>query len=219
MKGYPALSDLKPVSVKLDNEAHSALEYIMKVNEVTASDAVRLALHLVRDITKLREYVNKPAIRKKQARKATDFDKALVAKYQETFDTKRRVFWPAAITTIRAAQEKGITDQELMGIVSVAPLDSWVQQMVKNDDPPSFQQLISESMIGRLLPLLDEEAARQARQERLSLESAKPAALRKLQRATDNQALLSVAYDEIQDATSEEEVRQIVAEALVVANE
>ena len=205
---------MKSITIKLDPVAESSLTHLMSMNGWTQSDAVRESLSLVWDITKMREYVAKPAVRKKQKRQATEFDKRLVASYQTTFRSTRRVFWPAVLTTIRAAQEKGVTDEELMGIVEVAQLDPWVQIQVKNGDTPALQQLLTEAMIGRLLPLLSHHERQVEVDRQLRLDGTlKPKAFNDIRESCDVD-MQSAAYDLIQQAKTEEEVHAIISAAL-----
>jgi len=204
----------KTITVKLSQSEAWNLDDLCKTNELNISDMVRECIELCSSVTRMREYAAKPAVRKKQARKATDFDHRLVDHYQEVFDDHHRVFWPSVISTIRAAQEKGVSDADLIGIVSVAPLDPWVQQKVQQGDTPRLHQLLSEAMIGRMLPLIDstEEKAEVARQLHLR-GTVKPKAVQDLKEFADAD-MQSVAYDLIQEAKTQEQVHEIISAAL-----
>jgi len=208
------MTDPKTITVKLSVNEALLLDHLCETNDLNVSDMIRECIALCGSVTRMREYAAKPAVRKKEARKATDFDHRLVAHYQETFNDHHRVFWPSVISTIRAAQEKGVSDADLIGIVSVAPLDPWVQQKVQQNDTPRLHQLLSENMIGRMLPLIDstEEKAEIARQLHLR-GTIKPKAVQDLKEFADPD-MQSAAYDLIQTARTEGQVSEIVAAAL-----
>lgn len=203
---------MKAITVKFDDEADEALTRVMETNDFNQSDAIRECVLLVDEVTRMRDYLRLSP--KKRSRVATEFDKRLVAAYQDTFQTTKRIFYPAVLAAIHAAKEKGVSEDEMMSAVRAAPLDDWVATRISRDDIPKLNQLLTENMLARLLPLADREAERVERERQLNLRgSVIPQACAELRQFADKE-MQSIAYDLIQGAKTEAQVHEIIDAAM-----
>jgi hypothetical protein len=202
------------ISVDLGPVAKEALDALCKRTKKNQSTTIRdliLGEYAYGVIDRMENYAKgiKPP-----KHKTVDEERNLIEQYKETFNVQKRIFYPAALSAIRARIKDGLTYGELGMIIEVAANDDWIGQLCSRGETPTLGMILGEKMVAKLWPIAQEMADTQADKERLMLEGThKPEALTILKEAlTPDQ--YSVAWDMVKECHTREDVDRIVKAAM-----
>jgi hypothetical protein len=213
-------------SFNLGDVAGTALEEMAKKLKVSKSSIVRDCLVLCYQTSAFRSFENlrkqmesDPVLfevkkAKKKTKSTTASEQMVIDKYREVFNYTGRIFNPAVLAVIRSAKNGGVEEETLCELLEVCPNDSLVAQRITRGEHIPLNELLTEKMISRLLPMLDAVERDDADKEVMYLEGTiKPGAYRTLLDALDSEAF-AVAWNLVSQAPSEKEVDRLVGLAL-----
>jgi hypothetical protein len=218
------MSERNIISVDLGDVAGAAMTELLGQNKGrTQSDLVRDAILIVYQFSllgKLSSQIDR-AIKgtitvtpKKKSRKATDEERAIVAEYQSVYNYDGNIYWPPALSCIRSAHSNGLPYSVIEEIVRISPNEAWFAQMLGRGERPQLHMILSEKMIGQLLPRAQVSASDEADKAKMRLEgTVKPDALTTLKGCLTSENY-SQAWDLINDAMTEDDVANIVKAAM-----
>lgn len=208
------------ISVDLGPVAHGALDALVKRYKKNQSDVIRdliITDYQFKVMGKLSgvatKLSNKHVPPAQPSRKTTDEERHIIQVYKEVYNVDKNVYFPPALSTIRAAHNNGLTYEQIEEIVRVSPNDSWLAQQMSRGNTPQLHVILSEKMIANLWDLAQESLRADRDRARLSLEgTVKPEAMRTLkQLLTPDQ--YSAAYDMIKECMTPDDVAQVVRAA------
>lgn len=209
------------VSASLDETTNTALEAMMSQSDSSTSEIIRdcilIGFYLSNETNflEIRRTAAELAANKHTPRtknRMTPKERSVVDKYIEVYGGTRRMYYPPIMKALRAAAMR-LDYETLCDIVEVSPNHDLIAMDLAKGKTPGLQQILSEKMIGMLLPLVDEVRADDFARQQLELEgTVKPLALNTLRELLDKNEF-SVAYDLIEEATSAEQVARITKAA------
>lgn len=212
------------ISVDLGPVATSAMKELMEESpKRTQSDLIRDAIMIVYQFQlmgKLANQVDRALTAKitmsptKKKRKTNDAEMEIIDLYKEVYKYDGRIYWPPALTTIRAARQNGLSYETIKEIIRISINDPWLSQMLGRGDRPGIHHILSEKMIGQLLPKAEKSAEEEADQALLKLNGeTKPQALADLRPVLGDDSY-SKAWDEINECITETDVQNVVKAAM-----
>ena len=165
------------ITVDLGDALHSNLEALVKSTQKTKSDLVKLAVWSmcnakkadisisVHELSKLTSGEKRSA--KKKPHSLTPEDHILISTWRKTFNIpeKARIFAPAILNTIWNARRAGLTQEELITLVELAPRNRWVREQVTAGVAPPLSAILSEKMIPHLLMLVPQSGEQEGTEE------------------------------------------------------
>lgn len=218
------------LTVDLGAAAHGALEEMVVATDLNKSEVVRMVIEMANLLglvghwdqlsQQLAQQVipslgRSPSVKKKTLKAFTEAEQAVIAAWREGMDTDRKFYIPPAANAIRNAQNNGLSCQDLVACMLIAPQDSVVQGWLLQGHVPQPHELLSDKMLGRLIPLAEDAKKEEVARARMSLESTlKPTALAVLKEAGITGDSYALAWKMIQDAQSEQDV-EIIAKAAI----
>jgi len=218
------------ITVDLGPAAHGALEEMMAETSLNRSEVIRMViemsnlLDLVSKWDELSQQLSQqvipslgkaPSVAKKVVKAMTDYEKQVISAWRRVFKTEARFYIPPAVAVIRAAKRNGMSYQDLIACVEVAPQDDYIQSIMVKGRVPQPHEVLSERLLGRLMPLAELRRRDEINQVKLSLESTiKPAAVMALREAGLPNETFALAWRMIQEATSQPDVESIAKAAI-----
>ena len=165
------------ITVDLGYALHDNLEALVKSTQKTKSDLVKLAVWSmcnakkadisisVHELSKLTSGEKRSA--KKKPHSLTPEDHILISTWRKTFNIpeKARIFAPAILNTIWNARRAGLTQEELITLVELAPRNRWVREQVTAGVAPPLSAILSEKMIPHLLMLVPQSGEQEGTEE------------------------------------------------------
>lgn len=218
------------ITVDLGPAAHGALDEMMAETDLNRSEVVRMVIEmanllgLVAKWDELSQQLSQqvipslgqgPSVKKKKLKQMTEYEKDVIAAWRRAFSTEAKFYPPPAAQTIRAAISNGLSYQDLIGCLEVAPQDDYIQSILVKGRIPQPHECLSEKVLGRLMPLSQLKKKDDLNKVKLSLESTvKPAAVMALREAGLDQETFATAWQMIQDAKSQADVESIARAAI-----
>jgi len=215
-------SERNLLSVDLGDVAHEALISLCKQTGRTKSECVRDAIlisyhfGLAKDFNKLRQAAEELSQGKHTNRtrsKITPEEKQVIDTYREVYSYKGRIHNPAVLGALRNAA-KSLDYGTIREMIELSGNHGLVASMLSRGEKPTIQMLLSEKMVGQLLPIVDEAKQKEVKRQHLHLEgNIKPLALAELQKSLSND-MFSLAFDMVQAAKTPKEVADIRSAAM-----
>jgi len=207
-------------SFNLGDIAGAALEQMTTDTGQSMSSIVRDCLVICyqlgayKDFSALRKKLDEPKPEPKKKKSTTKKEQMVIDKYREVFSYTGRIFSPAVLGVIRAAVKAGVTEETLTKLVELSPNDALVAQRITRGEHIPLNEILTEKMISRLFPFLDQVVRDETDRQDMYLEgTVKPGAYRKLLDALEPEPFAK-AWDLVSQAPSEAEVDRLVGLAL-----
>ena len=209
------------ISVDLGDTAHSALDALCKRVKKNQSEVIRDLIILghqydiltkvdaaVARITKTKPSPHGPK------RPVTEEERSVIEEYRDVFNVSKQLYYPPALTAIRAAVDNHITHEQLREIIRVSPNDEFINRIMVRGETPQLHVILSEKMIANLWSRAQEAMKEEAAAVVLDLEGrVKPEALVILKdMLTADQ--YSAAWDMMRRANNPGEVDMILRAAM-----
>jgi hypothetical protein len=196
-------------TVDLMEVAGQALEAMVKKTKKNPSDLIREAIicHYGLGTFETTERAMR-ASEKKDAKRAaakrgpiTDEERRVVEAYKEAWSYTGRIHFPAVLAGMRQATAAGVSIDELVRLMEVAPHDDLLQTR----EFVALHELMSEKMISRLMTLEGKVREMEETKEALNLrDSLVPGAIRALRKEN---LLSPEVYRRIHEVETEEELK------------
>ena len=211
------------ISVDLGPVATAAMkELLAEAPKRTQSDLIRdciLIVHQFQLIGKLANQVDRAVTAKitmapQKKRKTSDAEKEVIELYKEVYNYNGRIYWPPALTCIRACITNGLSYDVIKEIVRISINDAWIGQMMARGDRPQLHTILSEKVVASLLPKAQSSAEEDADRALLRLNGEiKPQALMDLKGCLPPEQY-SQAWDLVNECITENDVHMVVKAAM-----
>lgn len=207
------------LSIDLGPVAGPAVERIGKRHSISKAEVVRRAVLIVHTFNLFdswdrieKRMVERAGKVKRGPQKQTMEEKQVVARYRKTYNYAGRIHTAAILSCIRSLTKQGITTAEIASMVEVSTKDPWLANRLNNGEHIPLNEILSEKMVNRLLPLLENTEQAELESAALALEgTTKPKAFAYLKSVLPPESL-SAAWDDIQAAASNSEVEAIITQ-------
>lgn len=164
------IDDLGPrpsFTIDFGDVLHTRLINVAETLEITKSELVREAVSYFLDNECYNLRSSKNSKKKIRTSKVEEV-KRLVDCYNSIFysdTTPPKQFYPALYKTYNAAVKGGLSTEDMLELIRVAPYEEFVQRGLREGNPPTLPYLLSQGMIPRLLVVLQ---SKQQKNETLS---------------------------------------------------
>jgi hypothetical protein len=205
------------LTVDLGDVAGPAIEGIAKASGISKSEAVRRAVLVVHalDFFKksdaiVKRFLADPRKPKRGPQKATDEERHIIATYRKVYGYAGRIHTAAILGCIRHLAEGGLSLSEIAAMVEISTQDVWLAHRVARGEYVPLNELLTDKMVSRLLPLLENTEQAELESAVMVLEgTTKPKAFAYLKTKLPAE-MLSAAWDDIQEARSSAEVEDLI---------
>jgi hypothetical protein len=203
-------------STDLGSVSGPAVEKLAKQHRVSKSEVIRRAVNIAYTFDLFakwdrieKQMVSAPRV-KRGPQPATMEEKAVIAQYRSTYGYAGRIHTAAILSCIRSLVKQGITEAEITALVMVSKQDVWIAGRILRGEHVPLNEILSDKMVNRLLPLLENTEQAEVEMAGIKLEGTiKPKAFAYLKRILPTEQL-SAAWDDIQEAKAGSEIRDIV---------
>jgi len=203
-------------SIDFGDVAGNALEALTKQQKISKSEVARRCVLLAYNsdiLSKWKRLSSKILAEPKPKRgpaKQTDEERHVIATYRRVYNYQGRLHHAAVLACIRSLVKSGITESEVASIVEVSKNDVWLANRLARGEHVPLNEILSDKMVLRILPLLENTEQAELENAHVLLEgTVKPKAFAYL-RATLPPEMLSAAWDDIQAATSNSDVETLI---------
>jgi hypothetical protein len=204
------------LSVDLGSVAGPAVDALSAKHKISKSEVVRRAILITHYGDLIAKWdristrmVEEPRV-KRGPQKQTDEERHVIATYRKTYNYTGRLHHAAALACIRSLVKQGFTLAEVASIVEISKQDVWLANRVARGEHVPLNEILTDKMVTRIMPLLENTEQAELEHEALRLAgTVKPKAFAYLQSKLPAESL-SAAWDDIQAATSNAEVEDVI---------
>ena len=204
------------LSVDLGSVAGPAVDALSAKHKISKSEVVRRAILITHYGNLIEKWerisarmVAEPRV-KRGPQKQTDEERHVIATYRKTYSYTGRLHHAAALACIRSLVKQGISEAEIASIVEISKQDVWIANRMARGEHIPLNEILTDKMVTRIMPLLENTEQAELEHEAMRLAgTVKPKAFAYLQAKLPAESL-SAAWDDIQAATSNAEVEEVI---------
>ena len=203
-------------SIDFGEVAGPALEAISKKCKISKSEAARRCVIIAHygDLIPKWDKIHKKLLAepkpKRGPQKQTDAERHVIATYRRVYNYQGRLHSAACLACIRALVRQGISEAEVAAIVEISKNDVWLANRLNRGEHVPLNEILSDKMVLRILPLLENTEQAELEHGKIRLEgTSKPKAFAYLKDLLPAE-MLSAAWDDIQAVNSDSELEKLV---------